>query len=371
MNVFIAYAKADVELAESVAIRLNHAGHKVFFDRSRIPPGGAFDAIIRREIERSEFLLFLASPESLAAGAYPLTELDLFKKRYPNSFDRVLTIRLRGTPNEAMPVYLRSVSIAEVDGNASAGVTAKALDCLSRLTARSRRRLVLRTALCLFCATMIVIGWYLWTNGAILLADSDGPKITVLKPQPQSAVRPGQILVQGRVDDASLPCRLQVLDKDAIVTDHDWEVAINVTSKTTTISVVGSDRLGNKTALEHPIRVNPVLDCQVTLVGSDPVEGDLDIIGPGVLTIHISSNYRAEWNLHLGNLIGLGPAFSLKPGNEPKLMLIGETLNAVGSVVEIEIPVQPGKHFPGRKFVLQSTDAAANQVLVVKMTFRP
>src|SRR4051794_7515301 len=98
-----------------------------------------------------------------------------------------------------MPVYLRSVSVADVDGDMAAGVTAKTLDCLSRLAARRRHHL-LRKTLCLFGITMSIIGaWYLWTNGVsqILPADSIGPRITVLEPPPGLAVRPGRILVRG------------------------------------------------------------------------------------------------------------------------------------------------------------------------------
>ena len=69
MKVFISYAKEDIDLAESVAIRLQQAGQSVFFDRSDIPTSSSFDAIVREQIARADFLVFLASPDSLAQGA--------------------------------------------------------------------------------------------------------------------------------------------------------------------------------------------------------------------------------------------------------------------------------------------------------------
>ncbi len=162
MHVFISYAHHDVELAEAVAIRLRHEGHSVFFDRANIPSGDTFDRTIRKAIKDSDFMLFLASPESLSDGAYALTELDLFKTMYPSSANRVLTVRLRGIANDSIPVYLRSVSVADIDGDLAAGITAKALDCLQRLSSFRRKRTSLATLLTVAVMIVLLLAFGIW-----------------------------------------------------------------------------------------------------------------------------------------------------------------------------------------------------------------
>jgi len=152
MKVFISYAKQDVELAESVAIRLQQAGQSVFFDRSDIPTGSSFDAIIRQQIARADFLIFLASPDSLARGAYALTELTFFKARFRTPDDRVLTVLLRNQPLNELPPYLRSVSIPNIEGDLLAEVTAKTLNCLRRIRTRYYRRVM-----ALFCIGLVLV----------------------------------------------------------------------------------------------------------------------------------------------------------------------------------------------------------------------
>jgi TIR domain len=70
MRLFLSYSSKDRALAEPIYLALRAQGHRVFFDRSDLPPGEEYDIRIRRAIERSRLFVFLASPDSLKTGSY-------------------------------------------------------------------------------------------------------------------------------------------------------------------------------------------------------------------------------------------------------------------------------------------------------------
>jgi hypothetical protein len=148
MKVFISYAKADVAIAKAIAIRLKQERQRVFFDRSDIPTGSTFDSHIREQIARTDFLIFLASPDSLAPGAYALTELSWFEERFSIPDGRVLTVLLRNQQLRDLPPYLRSVSIPSFEGDLFAEVTGRTLQCL---------RLIRRSAIQRWLAALVLI----------------------------------------------------------------------------------------------------------------------------------------------------------------------------------------------------------------------
>lgn len=110
--------------ADAVAVRLRQSGHSVFFDRDALPPAESFDERIRRAIAQSDLLLFLVSPESVAAGGYSLTELEFARARWKDPTRRILPVMVADTPYEDLPAYLRAVTILEPKGNFEAETVA-------------------------------------------------------------------------------------------------------------------------------------------------------------------------------------------------------------------------------------------------------
>ena len=124
MKIFISYASEQRVAAEEVALALREEGHEVFFDRTQLPEGEAYDARIREAVEASDCFLFLLTPEAVAAGRYTLTELELAQRRWPSPGGHVLPVMLRPTPPDAIPPYVRAVVILRPRGNAAAEVAA-------------------------------------------------------------------------------------------------------------------------------------------------------------------------------------------------------------------------------------------------------
>jgi hypothetical protein len=75
MRIFLSYASEQRTIAEPIAFALRGRGHKVFFDKADLPPGGNDDAQIERAIKQSDLLIFLVSPASVPPGRFTLTEL--------------------------------------------------------------------------------------------------------------------------------------------------------------------------------------------------------------------------------------------------------------------------------------------------------
>lgn len=131
MRIFISYAKEQRDIAESIALALRSKRHTVFFDRDDLPAGLGYDDLIRKAINRSQLLIFIISPESIAAGRYTLTELAFARRRWPSPHGRVLPVRIRPTPMENIPPYLKAVTILEPSGNTATEV-AEAVSALNR-----------------------------------------------------------------------------------------------------------------------------------------------------------------------------------------------------------------------------------------------
>lgn len=158
MRIFLSYASEDRAAAEPLALLLRGEGHTVFFDRDDLPPGGSYDARIRAAIRASDLLVFLVSPDSVAAGAYTLTELGIARRRWPHPAGRVLPVLLRPTPIETIPVYLRAVTLVEPEGNLAADV-ADAIDDAAR---RRRRKRALTVAVTIVALAAIAAAIALW-----------------------------------------------------------------------------------------------------------------------------------------------------------------------------------------------------------------
>jgi len=124
MNVFLSYASDDRNLAEQVAHSIRARNHTVFFDRTDLPPGASYEKQIQQAIHKAAVMVFLVSPDSVAAGRFTQTELRFAQARWPSASNRVLPVMIRPTPFDDIPNYLRSVTILEPSGNIPAEVAA-------------------------------------------------------------------------------------------------------------------------------------------------------------------------------------------------------------------------------------------------------
>jgi hypothetical protein len=149
VRIFISYASAYQDSAESIAIRLRQDGHEVFFDRHNLRAAEEFDIGIRREVENADLFLFLVAPEAVRTGAYTLTELGFAQRRWPKPSGHILPVMLKPLPIDTIPPYARAVTILQARGNLVAEVAARVAEMAG---ARRRRRLLYLAA-----ATVLVL----------------------------------------------------------------------------------------------------------------------------------------------------------------------------------------------------------------------
>lgn len=172
MLIFIAYASEDRSIAEEIHFALIAAGHETFFDKANLPPGHDYHDRIRRAVERADVFVYLASPESVAPGNYALTELNYARSKWPHPSGRVVPVRLRNVSWEAMPSYLKAVTVLDVEGNIAAEVAAAVSALPDRQTGRrALKKLGARTgpttravALIVILAASLVAMYYTLTN---------------------------------------------------------------------------------------------------------------------------------------------------------------------------------------------------------------
>lgn len=122
MQIFLSYTAEDKNIAEPIAFSLRARGHKVFFDRDDLPPGGEYDMRIEKAVERSALFVFLLSPASIAKGRFTLTELEFARRKWRKADGHVLPVMIKPVEFEAIPNFLKSVTILEPKGNAAAEV---------------------------------------------------------------------------------------------------------------------------------------------------------------------------------------------------------------------------------------------------------
>jgi tetratricopeptide (TPR) repeat protein len=124
-TVFLSYTSSLGETAARIELSLKGEGFSVFRDRSALPPGESFDDRIRAAIEESDLFVFLITPEAVTPGRYTLTELKFAEQKWPHPGGRVLPVAAEATPKEAIPAYLRAVTILKPRGNLVAEVAAE------------------------------------------------------------------------------------------------------------------------------------------------------------------------------------------------------------------------------------------------------
>jgi hypothetical protein len=110
----------------------------VFRDRTSLPPGESFDARILAAIEESDLFIFLISSESVSQGRYTLTELKFAEQKWRHPAGHVLPVLVEPVSKEAIPAFLRAVTILHPRGNVTAEVAAE----VARMTAPWWRRML-------------------------------------------------------------------------------------------------------------------------------------------------------------------------------------------------------------------------------------
>jgi formylglycine-generating enzyme required for sulfatase activity len=171
MKIFLSYASEDRKLVEPIYLALRAQGHKVFFDRTDLPPGEEYDSRIRQAIEGSDLLVFFLSPAFLDAGSYTLTELHIAQKTWEHPAGKVLPVVLSRIVLDQVPPYLKSVTFLEPEGN----VTATVADEVYRIAVGRRRRLLKNCATGLAAAVLIGVAGYFY------LANRQSPRETTGK----------------------------------------------------------------------------------------------------------------------------------------------------------------------------------------------
>jgi Flp pilus assembly protein TadD len=124
VRIFVSYASEDEQQAEDIVLVLRGEQHEVFFDQSQLRGGENYHRVIRDEIDKTELLVFLISPDSVREGGYALTELRFAEQRWPSPSRHVLPVLIKPTDIRSVPSYLKAVTIFEPQGNAAAEVAA-------------------------------------------------------------------------------------------------------------------------------------------------------------------------------------------------------------------------------------------------------
>lgn len=117
MNIFLSHASEQRAEADRLALALQARGHDVFLDTDDLPAGGDYQTRIQAAIDACDLFCFLISPDSVRQGRFTLSEIGFARRRWPNPAGRVLPIMLTKVPMDAVPPYLRAVSILEPQGD--------------------------------------------------------------------------------------------------------------------------------------------------------------------------------------------------------------------------------------------------------------
>lgn len=158
MNIFLSYSSNEAAFAEQLALRLDNERHSTFFDRRSLVPGEGYDEHIRDAIERCDLFVFLISQDSLSAGSYALTELDLARRRWPRAAGHVLPVAMEQFEHERLPAYLASVTVLHPAGDPIADIVA----AVRRL---QRRRWGRPVAMALAGTGVIAMAGLMWWHG--------------------------------------------------------------------------------------------------------------------------------------------------------------------------------------------------------------
>jgi hypothetical protein len=137
MRIFLSFPSELEAAADQIAQSLRNRDYDVFFSHDDLPPGDSFDTRVESAISKSDFMVFLISPQSVTRGRYTLTEMGFARSKWPNPSMRVLPVMAVPTPLENVPNYLKAVTILEPEGSMAAEVRAAVDRMLSELPAKN------------------------------------------------------------------------------------------------------------------------------------------------------------------------------------------------------------------------------------------
>jgi hypothetical protein len=137
VRIFLSFASEQKDTAELIAGALRGRGYTVFFSKDTLPAAESYDVRIQQAVRWSDLFIFLVSPEAVAKGKYTLTELSFAREKWPNPSGHVLPVVVAPTPIDAVPPFLRSVSLFEPEGNVAADTAAEADKILQRANRRT------------------------------------------------------------------------------------------------------------------------------------------------------------------------------------------------------------------------------------------
>src|SRR6267142_7095085 len=157
-NIFLSYSSPQSEAAARMELSLEGEGHSVFRDRSDLPPGESFDARIRAAIEESDLFIFLISRESVSPGRYTLTELKFAEQKWKSPSGHVLPVLTEPVPMEAIPEFLRAVTMLQPRGDVAAEVAAE----VARMTVPRWRWFLKPQGLALLALVVFLVAAGVW-----------------------------------------------------------------------------------------------------------------------------------------------------------------------------------------------------------------
>lgn len=123
-QLFVCHANENKADAIKIALSLRSRGFKVFLDENDCPPGQSYDERIQKAVNKSSVFIFLISPQSVQEGRYTLTELHFASQKWPNPHKSVLPVMVARTEFNALPDYLKAVTVLQPHGNLAAEVSA-------------------------------------------------------------------------------------------------------------------------------------------------------------------------------------------------------------------------------------------------------
>lgn len=129
-TIFLSYANEDFDVAQKIFFALNNLNHKVFFDKQSLQIGEEYNSIITDNIRKSDFIIFLVSPEFCSFGSYCMTELKVVQQNWPVPKGKIFPVIVRETSFEIIPNYIKSVTIFSTNGNLIAEIVQKIQDKL-------------------------------------------------------------------------------------------------------------------------------------------------------------------------------------------------------------------------------------------------
>ena len=124
-TVFISHASEDADLAEDLFHALEGAGYTAYLDKKTLTTGQEYNVAIQDLVAKSDFFVFLISPESIQQGAYTLTELKYAEEKWRRQPEWVVPVMIRPVELKALPSFLRMTTYLSPKGNATAEVVSE------------------------------------------------------------------------------------------------------------------------------------------------------------------------------------------------------------------------------------------------------